>query len=259
MSWEEYDLLGDLEEDRPHEYFYEDFVADGDQVNDNEEYLNEDEIDMLEDILSVEDIDFSSLDGKNLKKDVSKVSRMSAGSFSGRMYNYLLSLTTENDQGVREIAISKVEWMNTMTPIIGANEASDMYDNVLNNNVPQDAIDTSLTSNVDKAYEDSLSKIERETKKAIFTIENLIVKLIDRQHLIKAAVLKANMSRVKNLIVNKAGSSARALHFIRSWENRIYKGLNDNEATLLDKVIVLRRIKTIDDNFAQRYNDALNE
>jgi hypothetical protein len=196
---------------------------------------------------------------KNFKKDVPKISRMSAGSFSGRMYNYLLSLTTEEDQGQRKIAISKTEWVNTMAPIIGANEASDMYDNVLNDKIPQDAIDTSLTSNIDKAYEDSLGKIERETRKAVFTIENLIVKLTDRQHLIKAAILKANISRVKNLIVNKAGSSSRALHFVRSWEKRIYKGLSEEEAVLLDKLIALRRVKTIDDNFAQRYNDALDE
>ena len=197
--------------------------------------------------------------GKNLKRDVSKVSRMSAGSFSGRMYNYLLSLTTEEDQGQRKIAISKTEWVNTMAPIIGANEASDMYDNVLNDKIPQDAIDTSLTSNIDKAYEDSLGKIERETRKAVFTIENLIVKLTDRQHLIKAAILKANIKRVKSLIVNKAGSSSRALAFVKSWENRIYKGLSEEEAVLLDKLIALRRVKTIDDNFAQRYNDALDE
>lgn len=77
MSWEEYDLLGDLEEERPHEFFYEDFLGKNEEKSRSE--TDEQEYEAPEDFLSVEDIDFSSLDGKNLKKDFKKINRAVVG------------------------------------------------------------------------------------------------------------------------------------------------------------------------------------
>jgi hypothetical protein len=73
MNWEEHDLLGDLENERPHEFFYEDFVGEND-TDDEQEYEAPEE-----EFLSVEDIDFSSLDGKDYKKDFKKINRAVAG------------------------------------------------------------------------------------------------------------------------------------------------------------------------------------
>jgi hypothetical protein len=64
MSWEENDLLGDLEDESPHEFFYTDFVG-----KKEEEELEEDLPDDGEEFLSVDDIDFSSLEGKDFRKD----------------------------------------------------------------------------------------------------------------------------------------------------------------------------------------------
>ena len=74
MSWEEYDLLGDLENERPQEFFYEDFIGKDEDDYDEQEYEAPEE-----EFLSVEDIDFSSLDGKDLKKDFKKINRAVEG------------------------------------------------------------------------------------------------------------------------------------------------------------------------------------
>ena len=74
MSWEEDDLLGDLEEDRPHEFFYEDFVG-----NEEEQEFDDDDYDDGDDFLSVDDIDFSSLEGKDLRKDFKTISKAVQG------------------------------------------------------------------------------------------------------------------------------------------------------------------------------------
>jgi hypothetical protein len=66
MSWEEHDLLGDLENERPHEFFYEDFLGNEMEAEQQEYEAPEEEF------LSVEDIDFSSLDGKDIKQDFKK-------------------------------------------------------------------------------------------------------------------------------------------------------------------------------------------
>jgi hypothetical protein len=193
-------------------------------------------------------------------KDIGKVKRMALGTTKGRLYAYLLGRSEKDVNGNVTMFVDRAEFIRDASRFMGAQEAADIYDNVANDNVPNDALDAqSYTGNIDKAYLDSMSKIERETNKAIFTIKNAIVKLLDRQHLIKAEVLKAGLQRAKNLIVNKAGASSRALAFVKSWESRIYKGLSQEENTLLDKIIVLRRISTIDANFAERYDNALAE
>jgi hypothetical protein len=73
MSWEEHDLLGDLENERPHEFFYEDFLGNEMEAEQQEYEAPEEEF------LSVEDIDFSSLDGKDIKQDFKKINRAVAG------------------------------------------------------------------------------------------------------------------------------------------------------------------------------------
>jgi hypothetical protein len=73
MSWEEHDLLGDLENERPHEFFYEDFLGNEMEAEEQEYEAPEEEF------LSVEDIDFSSLDGKDIKQDFKKINRAVAG------------------------------------------------------------------------------------------------------------------------------------------------------------------------------------
>jgi len=87
MSWDEHDLLGDLEEETPHEFFYTDFIKrPNEYVNDDfadeyaendpeEEYID----DILEDYLSVDDIDFSNLDGVDLKDDFKRIAEEVSG------------------------------------------------------------------------------------------------------------------------------------------------------------------------------------
>jgi hypothetical protein len=105
MSWDEHDLLGDLEEDIPHEYFYTDFIKrPNEYVNDDvaDEYYPEEEeeeydMDMLEDYLSVEDIDFSNLDGVDLKEDLNRISDAVSGRrVLGREYEDYSSFDLED-------------------------------------------------------------------------------------------------------------------------------------------------------------------
>lgn len=73
MSWEEHEILGELEDERPHEMFYENFIGQREEENDQEFETPEN------DFLSVTDIDFSSLEGKNLKSDFKKINRSVSG------------------------------------------------------------------------------------------------------------------------------------------------------------------------------------
>jgi hypothetical protein len=74
MGWDDNDLLGDMEEEIPHEFFYTDFVGNKEEYElDDDNYEDEDEY------LSVEDIDFSSLEGKDLKKDFKKINKAVSG------------------------------------------------------------------------------------------------------------------------------------------------------------------------------------
>lgn len=96
MSWEEFDLLGDLEEQPPHEFFYTDYIKrPNEYVNDDfadeyaerdpeEEYID----DILEEYLSVDEIDFSNLDGVDLKEDFQRISEAVSGrKVLGREYD----------------------------------------------------------------------------------------------------------------------------------------------------------------------------
>lgn len=71
MGWDDNDLLGDMEEENPHEFFYTDFLGKKEEEYDDDDYDD--------DYLSVDDIDFSSLEGKDLKKDFKKINKAVAG------------------------------------------------------------------------------------------------------------------------------------------------------------------------------------
>jgi len=73
MGWDDNDLLGDMEEENPHEFFYTDFLGK------KEEEYDDDDDEYDDDYLSVDDIDFSSLEGKDLKKDFKKINKAVAG------------------------------------------------------------------------------------------------------------------------------------------------------------------------------------
>jgi hypothetical protein len=66
MSWEEYDLLGDLEDDNPDDYDFSNFF--------DEKIIEEDP-----DYLFLEEFDFSNMEGNNLKKDLKKIKKKSIG------------------------------------------------------------------------------------------------------------------------------------------------------------------------------------
>jgi len=102
MSWEEHDLLGDMEDEINQDYLYDD--DEDEQILEEEEIVYDDDnddytdelLDEIDDFLSVEDIDFSSLDGKNLKKDFKQINRAVQGrkvasrkSIQGRQINKL--------------------------------------------------------------------------------------------------------------------------------------------------------------------------
>lgn len=66
MSWEEYDLLGDLEDDNPDDYDFSNFF--------DEKIIEKDP-----DYLFLEEFDFSNMEGNNLKKDLKKIKKKSIG------------------------------------------------------------------------------------------------------------------------------------------------------------------------------------
>ncbi|MGV6830324.1 MAG: LPD38 domain-containing protein [bacterium] len=103
----------------------------------------------------------------------------------------------------------------------------------------------------DKSFNKAKSLLEKPIKAKAYirkSIREIIKRFSDRQFLSKKLVDGAQMSTVKNLMINSHGASGRASHIFKDAYNSIYKGLNNDKRERLDKIIQLRRFITIDNN-----------
>ena len=122
---------------------------------------------------------------------------------------------------------------------------------------------------IDEAFDKSQALLDAMSKRGGI-ITNLVVRFADRSSSLKKKLIEANLKNARDLFVAQAGAGSRAKMFIDENFGPIYNGLNKQNTEYLDKIIQLRRIIQIDEDFdskgkprikhtADKYNSPINK
>jgi len=122
---------------------------------------------------------------------------------------------------------------------------------------------------IDEAFDRQQTFIDDMSKKR-GVLRNLNPRLLDRASPLKKKLIDANLKNARDLFVAQAGAGSRAKMFIDENFGPIYNGLNKQNTEYLDKIIQLRRIIQIDEDFdskgkprikhtADKYNRPINK
>ena len=177
------------------------------------------------------------------KLKAQKISKAQGSQLEAQMYDYLLSISEKKSDKTYKLPFTLDEFISFMSPAFSRQRATEIYKNV-SKGITQ--------GKIDDAYEASRKLLDAEKNKKMFTWDAARKFFLDRQATLKAAILKAGMKNAYNLLVNRAGSGARANYFFSKQEKAIYDGLSSKDIEALDKIIMLRRIAEIDRNFDAR-------
>ena len=101
---------------------------------------------------------------------------------------------------------------------------------------------------IDEAFDKSQAILDAMSKRGGI-ITNLVVRFADRSSSLKKKLIEANLKNARDLFVVQAGAGSRAKFFIDESFSPIYNGLNKENSEYLDKIIQLRRIIQIDEDF----------
>jgi site-specific DNA-cytosine methylase len=101
---------------------------------------------------------------------------------------------------------------------------------------------------IDEAFDKSQALLDAMSKRGGI-ITNLVVRFADRSSSLKKKLIEANLKNARDLFVAQAGAGSRAKFFIDENFSPIYNGLNKENSEYLDKIIQLRRIIQIDEDF----------
>jgi hypothetical protein len=172
-----------------------------------------------------------------------KIAKAQGSQLEAQMYDYLLSISEKKSDKTYKLPFTLDEFISFMSPAFSRQRATEIYKNV-SKGITQ--------GKIDDAYEASRKLLDAEKNKKMFTWDAARKFFLDRQATLKAAILKAGMKNAYNLLVNRAGSGARANYFFSKQEKAIYDGLSSKDIEALDKIIMLRRIAEIDRNFDAR-------
>lgn len=181
--------------------------------------------------------------GYNPKVKLQKIAKAQGSQLEAQMYDYLLSISEKKSDKTYKLPFTLDEFISFMSPAFSRQRAIEIYKNV-SKGITQ--------GKIDDAYEASRKLLDAEKNKKMFTWDAARKFFLDRQATLKAAILKAGMKNSYNLLVNRAGSGARANYFFSKQEKAIYDGLSSKDIEALDKIIMLRRIAEIDRNFDAR-------
>jgi hypothetical protein len=104
-----------------------------------------------------------------------------------------------------------------------------------------------------KDFEQSEQALKDRVKKPSFKqrLRLLREKIFDRQTRVKdllKGVGNKEATKAKNLLVTKAGATGFANYRFKKADDKIYKGLKDQDLKTLDHIIYLRRLKAINEN-----------
>lgn len=104
----------------------------------------------------------------------------------------------------------------------------------------------------DDTYKESNAALNNKPKNLKERVERakrgVIKKITDRQYLSKKLVHEAGMGVLKALMINSHGSSGKAKQIFGEAYEKIWQYLKKGDREMLDKIIFLRRIITIDTN-----------
>lgn len=184
------------------------------------------------------------------KLKAQKISKAQGSQLEAQMYSYLLSISEKKSDNTYKLPFTLDDFLSFMSPTFSRQRATEIYENVSKGIIPEKVVKS--VPNIDDAYEASRKLLDAEKNKKMFTWDAARKFFLDRQATLKAAILKAGMKNAYNLLVNRAGSGARANYFFSKQEKAIYDGLSSKDIEALDKIIMLRRIAEIDKNFDVR-------
>mgnify|MGYP007090449767 CR=1 FL=1 len=179
-----------------------------------------------------------------------KIAKAQGSQLDAQMYSYLLSISEKQPDNTYRLPFTLDYFLSYMVPTFSRQRATEIYENVSKGITPEKVVKS--VPNIDDAYEASRKLLDAEKNKKMFTWDAARKFFLDRQATLKAAILKAGMKNAYNLLVNRAGSGARANYFFSKQEKAIYDGLSSKDIEALDKIIMLRRIAEIDKNFDVR-------
>ena len=184
------------------------------------------------------------------KVKLQKISKAQGSQLDAQVYSYLLSISEKQPDNTYKLPFTLDDFLSYMVPTFSKQRATEIYENVSKGVTPEKVVKS--VPNIDDAYEASRKLLDAEKNKKMFTWDAARKFFLDRQATLKAAILKAGMKNAYNLLVNRAGSGARANYFFSKQEKAIYDGLSSKDIEALDKIIMLRRIAEIDKNFDVR-------
>lgn len=184
------------------------------------------------------------------KLKAQKIAKAQGSQLEAQMYGYLLSISQKQPDNTYRLPFTLDDFLSYMVPTFSRQRATQIYQNVSNAVIPQRVVQS--VPSIDDAYEASKKLLDSQKNKKMFTWDAARKFFLDRQATLKAAILKAGMKNAYNLLVNRAGSGARANYFFSKQEKAIYDGLSSKDIEALDKIIMLRRIAEIDKNFDVR-------
>jgi hypothetical protein len=184
------------------------------------------------------------------KLKAQKISKAQGSQLDAQMYSYLLSISEKQPDNTYKLPFTLDDFLSYMVPTFSKQRATEIYENVSKGITPEKVVKS--VPNIDDAYEASKKLLDSQKNKKMFTWDAARKFFLDRQATLKAAILKAGMKNAYNLLVNRAGSGARANYFFSKQEKAIYDGLSSKDIEALDKIIMLRRIAEIDRNFDAR-------
>jgi len=179
-----------------------------------------------------------------------KIAKAQGSQLEAQMYAYLLSISQKQPDNTYKLPFTLDDFLSFMSPTFSRQRATEIYENVSKGVTPEKVVKS--VPSIDDAYDASKKLLDSQKNKKIFTWDAARKFFLDRQATLKAAILKAGMKNAYNLLVNRAGSGARANYFFSKQEKAIYDGLSSKDIEALDKIIMLRRIAEIDKNFDVR-------
>lgn len=184
------------------------------------------------------------------KIKLQKIAKAQGSQLEAQMYGYLLSISQKQPDNTYKLPFTLDDFLSYMVPTFSRQRATEIYENVSKGVTPEKVVKS--VPSIDDAYDASKKLLDSQKNKKMFTWDAARKFFLDRQATLKAAILKAGMKNAYNLLVNRAGSGARANYFFSKQEKAIYDGLSSKDIEALDKIIMLRRIAEIDKNFDVR-------
>lgn len=186
-------------------------------------------------------------------------SRLKQKEFTLDEYNEikpLIQSMMENGDSLNTIkeSIKKEKLSNKRSGVLNEtyeNQIQNIYDSINNENLtPEQAYDQ-MKSQQDKVLESMRDKRTKREKIKSAT-RNFIKYVSDRQYLPKKLLQEIGANNTVNRMITMAGASSRASNIFSKLDEKIFKGLKQDDKFYLNAMIVAKRILAIEKNRNER-------